>query len=74
MNTKDKTFNMSKRWFAKITDLRAKYPLLVLVRDNSRENSSKEMISARVGRAAARNVLCCGFDSCRRRPRGVTLD
>ena len=43
MKTKDETFNMSKRWFAEVADLRAKYPLLVLVRDNSGENSSKDI-------------------------------
>ena len=43
MKTKDETFNMSKRWFAEVADLRAKYPFLVLVRDNSGENSSKEI-------------------------------
>ena len=31
-------------------------------------------ISARVGRAAARDALCRGFYSCRRRPWGVALD
>jgi hypothetical protein len=32
---KDKTLRMSKRWFAEIKDLRTKYPLLMLVRDNT---------------------------------------
>ncbi len=43
MKTKDKTLNMSKRWFIEIADLRSKYPLLMVVRDNSRENTSKEL-------------------------------
>jgi hypothetical protein len=32
------------------------------------------MISARVGRAAARDTLCRGFGSCWRRHRGVAWD
>ncbi len=34
---------MAKSWFAEIADLRAKYPLLVVVRDNSGENTPKEL-------------------------------
>jgi transposase InsO family protein len=34
---------MSKRWFTEIGDLRDKYFLLMVVRDNSRENTSKEL-------------------------------
>jgi hypothetical protein len=31
------------RWFAEIADLRAEFPLLMVVRDNSGENTSKEL-------------------------------
>ncbi len=34
---------MAKRWLAKIADLRAEYPWLVVVRVNSRENTSREL-------------------------------
>jgi hypothetical protein len=43
MKTKDETLNMSKRWFAEIADLRAKFPSLMVVRDNSGENTSQEL-------------------------------
>ncbi len=39
IKTKDKTLTMAKRWFAEIADLGAKYPLLVVVRNNSGENT-----------------------------------
>ena len=31
-------------------------------------------IVGRVGRATAHDALCCGFDTCRQRPRGVAVD
>jgi hypothetical protein len=43
MKTKEQTLSMSKRWFAEIADLRAKFPLLMVVRDNSGENLLKEL-------------------------------
>jgi hypothetical protein len=41
--TKDEALDASKRWMAEISDLRAKYPLLVVMRDNAGENKSKEI-------------------------------
>ena len=41
--TKDEALEASKRWMAEISDLRAKYPLLVVMRDNAGENKSKEI-------------------------------
>ncbi len=35
MKTKEETLIMAKRWFAEIADLRAKYPVLVVVTNNS---------------------------------------
>jgi hypothetical protein len=43
MKTKDETLAVSKRWFAEIAELRAKHPLLMVMRDNSGENTSKEL-------------------------------
>jgi hypothetical protein len=40
MKTKDETISVCKRWFAEITELRATYPLLVVMRDSSGENTS----------------------------------
>jgi hypothetical protein len=34
---------MAKRWFAEIADVRIHYPLIMVVRDNSGENTSKEL-------------------------------
>ncbi len=40
--TKDKAaLNTAKRWMAEIANLREKHPLLVFMRDNAKENSSK---------------------------------
>ena len=43
MKTKDETLAICKRWFAEITELRTKYPLLVVMRDNSGENTSRDL-------------------------------
>ncbi len=43
MKTKDETLNMSKRWFAEIADVRINYQLIMIVRDSSGENTSKEL-------------------------------
>jgi hypothetical protein len=34
---------MSKRWFAEIADVRTNYPRIMVVRGNSRENTSKDL-------------------------------
>ena len=41
LKTKDEALNAAKRWMAEIADLREKHPLLVVMRDNPKENSSK---------------------------------
>ena len=41
LKTKDEALNTAKRWMAEIADLREKHPLLVGMRDNAKENSSK---------------------------------
>ena len=41
LKTKDEALDAAKRWMAEIADLREKYPLLVVMRDNAKENSSK---------------------------------
>ena len=43
LKTKDEVLQASKRWFTEVEDIRQKFPLLSVVRDNSRENSSKEL-------------------------------
>ncbi len=43
MKTKDETLDMAKRWFAEIADVRINCPLIVVVRDNSGENTSKDL-------------------------------
>jgi hypothetical protein len=43
MKTKDETLDMAKRWFAEIADVRIHYPLIMVVRDNSGENTSKDL-------------------------------
>ncbi len=43
LKTKDETLAVVKRWFAEIANLREKYPLLMVVRDNSWENKSKDL-------------------------------
>jgi hypothetical protein len=34
---------MSKRWYAEISDIHTKYQLIIVVRDNSGENTLKEL-------------------------------
>ncbi len=41
LNTKDEALNAAKRWMAEIADLGEKHPLLVVMRVNAKENSSK---------------------------------
>ena len=43
LKTKDENLAVAKRWFAEIADLQENYPLLMVVRDNSGENKSKEL-------------------------------
>ena len=43
MKTKDESFAASKQWFAEIADIREKFPLLAVLRDNSGEITSKEL-------------------------------
>ena len=43
MKTKDDILGVAKRWFAEIANLREKYPLLMVMRDNGGENTSKEL-------------------------------
>jgi hypothetical protein len=43
MKTKDETLDMPKRWYAEVSDIRERYPLIMVVRDNSTVNSSKEL-------------------------------
>ena len=38
---KDEALNAAKKWMAEIADLREKHPLLVVMRYNAKENSSK---------------------------------
>jgi hypothetical protein len=40
---KDETLNMSKRLYAEISNIREKYPLIIVMGDNSWENTSKEL-------------------------------
>ena len=40
LKTKDEALDAAKKWMAEIADLREKYPLLVVMRDNAKENSS----------------------------------
>ncbi len=41
LKTKDEALDAAKRWTAEIADLREKHPLLVVMRDNTKENNSK---------------------------------
>ncbi len=41
LKTRDEALDAAKRWMAEIADLREKHPLLVVMRDNAKENSSK---------------------------------
>ncbi len=43
MKTKDEILDMAKKWFAEIADVRIHYPLTMVVRDNSKENTSKDL-------------------------------
>ena len=43
LKTKDEVVGAAKRWMAETADLREKYPLFVVMRDNAGENKSKEM-------------------------------
>jgi hypothetical protein len=44
LKTKDEAFNVVKRWYANIADLRAKHELVVLMRDNAGEYKSEEIM------------------------------
>ena len=41
LKTMDEALDTAKRWMAEIADLRKKYPLLVVMRENTKENGSK---------------------------------
>ena len=43
MKTKDEVLAMSKRWVAETADIQKDNPILVVVRDNAGENTSKEL-------------------------------
>jgi hypothetical protein len=43
LKTKDEVKAVAQRWMAEIAELREKYPLLVVMRDNAEENKSKEL-------------------------------
>ena len=43
MKTKDEVLAMSKRWVAETADIQKDHPILVVVRDNAGENTSKEL-------------------------------
>jgi len=43
LKSKDEALDASKRWMAEISDLREKYTLMVVMRDNAGENKSKEI-------------------------------
>ncbi len=43
MEKKDDILGVCKRWFAEIADLRVKYHLLMVMRANGGENTSKEL-------------------------------
>ena len=43
MKTKDDILGVAKRWFVEIANLREKHPLLMVMRDNGGENTSKEL-------------------------------
>ncbi len=43
MKAKDVVLGMSKRWMAKTAGIQKDHPILVLVRDNAGENTSKEL-------------------------------
>jgi hypothetical protein len=43
VKTRDQVVDVTKRWMAEIGDLREKYPLRVVMRDNAGENKSKAL-------------------------------
>ena len=43
MKTKDEVLAMSKRWVAETAGIQKDHPILVVVRDNACENTSKEL-------------------------------
>ena len=43
LKTKDEVVGAAKRWMAETADLREKYPLFVVMRDNAGENKSEEI-------------------------------
>ena len=43
MKTKDEVLEMSKRWVAETADIQLDHPILVVVRVNAGENTSKEL-------------------------------
>ena len=43
MKTKDEVLAMSKRWVAETADIQKDHLILVVVRDNAGENTSKEL-------------------------------
>jgi hypothetical protein len=43
MKTQDQMVDVAKRWIAEIGDLREKYPLRVVMRDNAGENKSQAL-------------------------------
>ncbi len=44
MKTKDQMINVVNRWYSDIADLRTKHRLLVVVRDNTGEKKSQEVM------------------------------
>ncbi len=45
MKTKDATLDMSKRWYAEISDIREKFPLIMFVREKSYSNDKMSWLS-----------------------------
>ena len=43
LKSKDEALNAAQRWMAETSQLREKYPLYVVMRDNAGENKSKEI-------------------------------
>ncbi len=42
LKTKDKALDTAIKWMAEIADLREKHPLLVVMRDNTKENRERQ--------------------------------
>ena len=42
LKTKDEMYDVAEQWYAEIADLRQKYELFVVMRDNAGENVSKK--------------------------------